>query len=100
LLVAIAIGQILTDGSAEIAGVMVASLILCTRAFWSLRERSWFLPLVVGWAVLHFIAFGAFIIPMRLATSKGFIQIIWPEFFIFAGLMWLADRFWKTSPDA
>ncbi len=100
LLVAIALGQILTDGSAEIAGVATASLVLCIRAFWSLRRKSWFLPLSAGWAILHAIAFVALIIPMRLSASKSFIQLVWPEFLLFAGLIWLADRYLKSSSEA
>jgi len=89
---AVLVGQFSTEGAAEIAGVMAASFTLCTRAFWNLRERAWFTPLVVGWALIHLAALILFIIPMEIGRSKLLLQLIWPEFFAFAGLVWLGDK--------
>ena len=92
LVVVILLGQILAGGSAEIAGVMVASVILCVRASWSYRPNKWFVPVVAGWTVVQLVAFVLIVVPIGPAPSKLFIQLAWVEFFAFAGLIWLAGR--------
>ena len=100
LAVAILFGRFSSDGSAEMAGIVVASFILCVRAFWNFRVQRWFVPLISSWAVVHILGLFLFIIPLRLTASKGLIMFVWLEFFGFAGLLWLANRLWGEPSDA
>jgi phosphate/sulfate permease len=97
--VAFAVGQIASDGGAEIAGIMVAMTTLCTRAFWDFHVRRWFLPLVAGWVCVHALILIFLILPMQLHRSKSYFVLVWAEFFVFAGAIFLACRFWGGVPD-
>jgi hypothetical protein len=100
LAVAILFGRFSTDGSAEMAGIVAGSFILCLRAFWSFRVQRWFVPLISSWAAVHILGLFLFIIPLKLTASKGLIMFVWLEFFGFAGLLWLASRLWGEPSDA
>ena len=97
--VAIAVGQVTSDGAAEIAGIMVASFVLCVRAFWDFSVKRWFLPMVCAWACIHACIFVFLVLPLQLHSSKGFISLIWLEFFAFVGVIWLASKLWGGPPE-
>lgn len=96
----IVVGRYYPGGTAEIAGIMVASLTVCVRAFWDFRVKRWFIPLVIAWTTVHVAIMFFFVIPMKLPDSKALIQLVWVEFFAFAGILWLASRLWGGLPGA
>jgi len=83
-----------SGGAAEIGGIMAASVVMNLRAFWNYHLKSWFLPLAALWAFANFALLFWVLIPMRVHESRAFINLIWVEFFSFAGLLWLATRAW------
>jgi xanthine/uracil permease len=97
--VAILVGQFATEGTAEIAGVMAATLTFCLRAFWDFRAKSWFAPLITGWIILHLAALLFLVVPMKIAGSKLLLQLVWPEYLAFVALVWLMNRTWKRRPN-
>jgi len=95
---AIAIGQNFAVGTAEIGGVMVATSIMCGRFFWDYHIKKWFIPLNLLFLSLNAAIFLWFIRPWNPDGSKGFIQLIWVDFFFYFGLLWLATRLWGDLP--
>lgn len=99
LAVAIAVGQVASDGGAEISGIMAGTTTLCTRAFWDFHVKRWFFPLIAGWVCVHALVLTYLILPMQLHGSKGFFLLVWADFFIFVGVIFLASRLWGGMPD-
>lgn len=97
--VAILVGQFTVPGTAEIAGIMIASLVLCIRAYWNFRGKRWYFPLVIVRSLFHMAAIILVISPMHPHDSKLLINLVWPEFFAFAGCVWLCERFLAKSAD-
>jgi hypothetical protein len=97
--VAFLVSRFASGGAAEIAGIMAGSVVLNLRAFWKYREKSWFLPLAAGWAFANLTLLLFVLIPMHVQESRGLVNVIWLEFFSFAGLLWLATRIWGDFPD-
>lgn len=93
-IVAVLVGQITGAGTAEIAGIMAASLILCARAFWKFRVEPWYLPLIVMWTFAHLAGLIFVVVPMHPHDSRLLINLVWPEFIGFAGLAWLSNHLW------
>jgi hypothetical protein len=98
LVVAILAGQVVSDGEAEIAGVMAATLTLGVRAFWAYRVKVWFAPLVAGWIAVHLSAL-VLLMPMKIVASKLLLQLAWLEYLGFVGLVWLTNKMWKKRAN-
>lgn len=96
---AILVGQFWSSGAAEIAGVMLCSLVFCIGAFWDFHVRPWFMPIIGGWVAVHLAIFFFIVVPRNVQDSRALIQLIWVEFFGFAGLLWVASRLWGGLPD-
>lgn len=97
--VALAVGQFTTDGTAEIAGIMAGTSLMNARAFWDFKVKPWYLPLVAAWACVHALVLLLFVAPMHWHTSKSFLWLVWVEFFLFVGLVFVASRLWGGLPD-
>ncbi|MFT4955452.1 MAG: hypothetical protein ACI8U3_001845 [Brevundimonas sp.] len=92
--VAVLVGQLATEGTALIAGVMAAALIFCLAAFWDFRAKPWFSPLVALWIIAHLTVLIFFVFPMKLEGSKLLLALIFPEYLTFAALVWLTSKKW------
>lgn len=77
---------------------MASSLTLCVRVFWEYRVKKWFAPLTCIWTMVNLAALFLWIIPMQPEKSKLLLQLVWPEFLVFAGLMWVATLLWGDLP--
>jgi hypothetical protein len=93
------VSRFASGGSAEIAGIMAGSVVFNLRAFWNYRVKSWFLPLAAAWALANLSLLIFILMPMHVRESRSLINVIWVEFFSFAGLLWLASRAWGDLPD-
>ena len=99
LTAAILVGRFYNEGPAEIAGIMVTSAVAGTRVFWEWRVKAWFAPLLIGWALSHLSLLFFVVVPMNVHESRSLINLVWVEFFAFAGLVWLASRLWGGIPE-
>ena len=97
--VAFGVGQFLSSGTAEIAGIMASTLVFCVRAFWDFHVKRWYFAVIAGWAAANLLILIFLVVPMRLSDSRALINLVWVEFFAFAGLLWLATRVWGGLPD-
>ena len=100
----ITIGKYWTDGGGEIAAIFTSVFILMTGLFWKHHEKPWFWLLSFGWISLHLVLLFAYIIPMGLHRSKGFLIITWIDGLGLYALFSLANRIWDaprtaTPPD-
>jgi hypothetical protein len=97
--VAVAVGQFTTDGTAEIAGIMAGTSLMNARAFWGFKVKPWYLPLVAAWVSIHALVLVLFVVPIHLHMSKGYFLLVWAEFVLFVGLVFVASRLLGGLPD-
>ncbi|MDB5709196.1 MAG: hypothetical protein JWL96_1266 [Sphingomonas bacterium] len=90
--VAILVGVNTSEGTGEISGVAAASLVVAIMALRKFRHRCWFWPYVATITLLHAAAIFFFVAPVIHTRSKAYIQLVWPDFFLIAGLGLLIER--------